>query len=50
MIQPLPYNESEIDKNAKEEEILNTPDDSDIGYFSEVGSTYPDIKKKPICS
>ena len=29
------------------EKILNTPDDSDIGYFIEVNSKYPDnIKEK----
>ena len=26
-------------------EIINTPDDSDIGYFVEVGSRHPDNKK-----
>ena len=31
----------------KIEEILNTPDDADIGYFVEVDSRYPDnIKGK----
>ena len=38
----------------KLEEILHTPDDSDIGYFVEVDSRYPDnIKEKtkifPFC-
>ena len=34
--QPLPYDEIKFDKNVKLEDILNTPDDSDIGYFVEV--------------
>ena len=47
MSQPLPYNEIEFDKNVKLEEILNTLDDNDIGYFIEVDLTYPDnIKEK----
>ena len=33
MIQPLPYDEIKFDINAKLEDILNTDDDSDIGYF-----------------
>ena len=32
MTQPLPYGEIKFDKNVKLEKILNTPDDSDIGY------------------
>ena len=36
-----------FDKNVKVEDILNTPDDSDIGYFLEVDLKYPDnIKEK----
>ena len=54
MSQPLPYDEIIIDKNVKLEDILNTPDDSDIGYFIEVDLTYPDNikknKKVSICS
>ena len=47
MSQPLPYDEIEFDKNVKLEENLNTPDDSDIGYFIEVDLKYPDdIKEK----
>ena len=60
MSQLLPYDEIELwhghpdlymDKLG---EILNTPDDSDIGYFIEVDSRYPDnIKEKtknfPFC-
>ena len=35
----------------KLEEILNTPDDGDIGYFVEVDLSYPDniIKNFPFC-
>ena len=36
MSQSLPYDEIKFDKNVKLEDILNTPDDSDIGYFVEV--------------
>ena len=52
MIQPLPYDEIEMwhghpDLYMKKiEEILNAPDNSDIGYFVEVDSRYPDIKKE----
>ena len=47
MYQPLPYVETKFDRNVKLEDILNTPDDSDIGYFIEVDLKYPDnIKEK----
>ena len=47
MSEPLPYDEIKFDKNIELEDILNTPDDSDIGYFIEVDSKYPDnIKQK----
>ena len=60
MIQPLPYDEIEIWHVHPDlymnwlEEILNTPDDSDIGYFVEVDLRYPDnIQEKtkifPFC-
>ena len=60
MSQPLPYDEIEMwhghpDLYMKKlEKILNTPDDSDIGYFVEVDLTYPDIMKEktknfPLC-
>ena len=58
MIQPSPYEiemwngHPDLYMN-KLEEILNTPDDSDIGYFSQVDLTYPDNIKKtknfPFC-
>ena len=47
MSEYLPYDEIKFDNNVKLEDILNTPDDSDIGYFVEVDLTYPDnIKQK----
>ena len=43
----LPYNEIKFDQNVKLEDILNTPDDSDIGFFVEADLIYPDnIKEK----
>ena len=46
MCEPLPYDEIKIDNNVKVEDKLNTPDDSQIGYFVEVDLKYPDIKKE----
>ena len=47
MSEPLPYDEIKFDNNVNLEEILNTSDDSDIGYFVEVDLTYPNnIKRK----
>ena len=47
MSEPLPYDEIKFDNNIKIEDMLNTPDDSDIGYFVEVDLIYPDkIKQK----
>ena len=46
MSQPLPYDEIKFDRNAKLEDILSTPDDSDIGYFVEVDSKYPNESKE----
>ena len=53
MSQMLPYDEIEMWHGDPDlyknwlEEILNTPDDSDVGYFLEVDLKYPDnIKKK----
>ena len=43
----LPYDEIKFDNNVKLEDILNTLDDSDIGYFIEVDLNYADnIKEK----
>ena len=54
MSKPLPYDEIKFNNEVKLEDILNTPDDSDIGYFIEVDLKYPDnIKQKtknfPFC-
>ena len=46
MCEPLPYDEIKFDKNVKLEDILKTPDDSDIGYFMEVDLIYPEQKTK----
>ena len=47
MSESLPYDEIKFDNNVKLEDILNTPDDSDIGYFIEVDLKYLDnIKEK----
>ena len=47
MSEPLPYDEIKFDNNVKLEDILNTPDDSDIGYFIEVDLKYSNnIKEK----
>ena len=46
MSQPLPYDEIKYD-NVELEDILNTPDDSDIENFIEVDLKYSDnIKEK----
>ena len=47
MSQYLPYDEIKFDKTVKLEDILNSPDDNDIGYYVEVDLKYPDnIKQK----
>ena len=47
MSEPLPYDEIKFINNFKLEDILNTSDDSDIGYFIEVDLIYPNnIKQK----
>ena len=47
MSQMLPYDEIKFDTNVKLEDILNTPDGCDIGYFIELDLSYPDnIKEK----
>ena len=55
MSEPLPYDEFKFDNNVNLENILNTPDDSDIGYFVEADSKFSDnikekTKKSNICS
>ena len=43
----LPHDELKFDRSVKFEDILNTPDDSDIGSFNEVDLKHPDnIKSK----
>ena len=53
MSQYVPYEEIKFDKIVKLEDILNTPDDSDIDYFVGCNLSYPDIKDKtknfPFC-
>ena len=47
MSQMLPFEDIKFDNDIKLDDILNTPDDSDIGYFVEVDSKYSDnIKEK----
>ena len=47
MSQMLPYDEIKLAESVKLEEILNTPDDSDIGYFVKVDLKDPNnIKDK----
>ena len=47
MSQSLPFDEIKFDQNVKLEDTLNTPDDSEIGYFVEADLIYPDnIKEK----
>ena len=42
MSENLPIDEIKFDRNVKLEDILNTSDDSDIGYSIEVDLIYPD--------
>ena len=45
--QPLLYDGIKFDQNVKLEDMLNTSDDSDIGYFIEVDLKYlNNIKEK----
>ena len=46
MSQPIPYDEIKFNQNVELEDILNTPDDRDIGYFVEVDLIYPDNIKE----
>ena len=45
MSESLLYDEIKFDENVKLEDILNAPDNSDIGYFIEVDLKYPDNMK-----
>ena len=42
MSEYLPYDENKFDRNVKFEDILNTSDNSDFGFFIEVDLNYPD--------
>ena len=47
MSESLPYDGNKFEKDFCLNDILNAPDDSNIGYFIEVDLTYPDnIKEK----
>ena len=46
MSEYLPWDEINFDINVKLEDILNTPDDSDVGYFVEVDLICPDNIKE----
>ena len=46
MSQPLPFDEIKLDNDVTLEDILNTPDDSDIGYFIEADLIYPNNIKE----
>ena len=54
MSQYLPYDDIKFDGDVKLEDILDTPDDSEVGYFVEVDLKYPEeIREKtknfPFC-
>ena len=42
----LPYDESKFDRNVKLEDIINSPDDSDIRYLAEVALKNSDKKEE----
>ena len=46
MSEPLPSDEIKFERDNKLEDIINTPDDSDVGYFIEVDLKNPDNKKQ----
>ena len=47
MSEYLPHDESKFERNVELEDLLNTPDESDIGYFVEVDLRYPNnIREK----
>ena len=55
MSESLPYDEFNFGKIFRLEDILTTPDKSDIGFFIEVDLKYPDKTKSknqkfPLCS
>ena len=47
MSQYLPYNDIKFDGDVKLEDLLNTSDDSEVGYFVEDDLKYPDKKRFP---
>ena len=42
----LPHDEIKVERKICLKEILDTPDDRDIGYFIEVDLMYSDCRKK----
>ena len=48
MIQPLPHSDITFVDNVKLEQILNTPDDSDIGSMVECDLEFPDELQKNV--
>ena len=47
MSESVPCDKIQLDRNVEKEDILNTRDDSDIGYFKEVHLEYPyEIKEE----
>ena len=46
MSENLPYDAIKFDRNVELEDISNTPDDSDIGYFIEIDLKYRNIIKQ----
>ena len=43
--QMLPYDEIKFEKDICLGELINTPDDNEIGYFLEVDLKYPDNQR-----
>ena len=43
MSEPLPYDEIKFNGDVKIEDILYTPDESDIGHFLEVDLNCPEL-------
>ena len=44
--QPLPYDKIKFEKYICLNKIINTPDDNDIGYFSDVDLSHPYNKRQ----